>query len=236
MHLLMKMLNFGIPFDSKTNQNKKDMKKIFRFAAMVAAAAALFSCQEPVTPDPGTGDEPGTNPDQITWELNGGEVETVTVSVPTNAELWESLKTYYKTFYNENRSDQAITAVSTFMTKACKIMTDASSEYKWLGDYIAEVAANQGYTLTNDPSADGMEALWRWHVHSFFNCEQRTSWPATADFSTAGKPSAWGPVYQAAHGGTSLPKHSLSSGWRWPQSHSLYIQRYLKGYIKSFCF
>ena len=53
----MKMLNFGIPFDSKTNQNKKDMKKIFRFAAMVAAAAALFSCQEPVTPDPGTGDE-----------------------------------------------------------------------------------------------------------------------------------------------------------------------------------
>ena len=27
----------------KTNQNKKNMKKIFRFAAMVAAAAALFS-------------------------------------------------------------------------------------------------------------------------------------------------------------------------------------------------
>ena len=163
------------------------------------------------TPDPGTGDEPGTNPDQITWELNGGEVETVTVSVPTNAELWESLKTYYKTFYNENRSDQAITAVSTFMTKACKIMTDASSEYKWLGDYITEVAANQGYTLTNDPSADGMEALWRWHVHSFFNCEQRTSWPATADFSTAGKPSAWGPAYQAAHGGISLPSYVTST-------------------------
>ena len=81
-------------------------------------------------------------------------------------------------------------------------MTKDDSEYKWLGDYIIEVSAAQGYTLTNDPAADGMEALWRWSVHSFFNCNMHDTWPKTADFSTAGKPEAWGPAYQAAHGGS----------------------------------
>jgi uncharacterized repeat protein (TIGR02543 family) len=84
----------------------------------------------------------------------------------------------------------------------CEIMTKDDSDYKWLGDYISKVAADQGYTLTTDPAADGMEALWRWHVHSFFNCDQHTTWPKTADFSEAGKNTAWGPAYQAAHGGS----------------------------------
>lgn len=53
------------------------MKKIFRFAAMVAAAAALFSCQEPVTPDPGTGDE---NQGTGNTELNVDIKFTLTVS------------------------------------------------------------------------------------------------------------------------------------------------------------
>jgi uncharacterized repeat protein (TIGR02543 family) len=143
-----------------------------------------------------------TTPD-VVWVLNGGKVGGNAV-VPTNEELWESFKTYYKTFYNENRADQPINMVSTFMTKGCKIMTDASSEYKWLGDYIIAVSAAQGYTLTADETTEGMEALWRWSIHSFFNCEQRTGWPKTADFATAGKPEAWGSAYQAAHGGTAI--------------------------------
>jgi uncharacterized repeat protein (TIGR02543 family) len=81
-------------------------------------------------------------------------------------------------------------------------MTKDDSKYKWLGDYIVEVSAAQGYTLTNDPAAQGMEALWRWSVHSFFNCNMHDTWPKTADFSTAGKPAAWGSAYQKAHGGT----------------------------------
>ena len=138
-----------------------------------------------------------SDPD-IKWELNGGSVPGG--EVPSNESLWNTFKPYFNTYYGTSRSDQPITAVSTFMTKACEIMTDAKSEYKWLGDYIIEVSAAQGYTLTNDVNADGMEALWRWSVHSFFNCEKRTAWPNTADFATAGKPEAWGEAYLIATG------------------------------------
>ena len=149
---------------------------------------------------------------KVTWVLNGGkvvkEVTTTTpgtggatVEVPTNDSLWTAFKAYFQTYYNVTRADQEITMVSTFMTKGCEIMTKDDSEYKWLGDYIIKVSAEQGYTLTDDPTADGMEALWRWSVHSFFNCNVHETWPKTADFATAGKPEAWGPAYQAAHGG-----------------------------------
>ena len=149
----------------------------------------------------GTGTEPITtqtlNPD-VKWVLNGGIIPGG--KVPTNAELWSEFKGYYSTWYNETRADQEITAVSTFMTKGCDLMTNAKSEYKWLGDYIMAVSAEQGITLTTNPSDDGMEALWRWSVHSFFNCNKHTSWPITADFSTAGKPATWGNNYLVAKG------------------------------------
>ena len=150
----------------------------------------------------GTGTEPITtqtlNPD-VKWVLNGGIIPGG--KVPTNAELWSEFKGYYSTWYNETRADQEITAVSTFMTKGCDLMTNAKSEYKWLGDYIMEVSAEQGITLTNDPTADGMEASWRWAVHNFFNCATfRDAWPKAADFSTAGKPEKWGDKYRVAKG------------------------------------
>ena len=95
-------------------------------------------------------------------------------------------------------------------------MTDSKSSFKWLGDYIIEVSAAQGYTLTNDPTADGMEALWRWSVHSFFNCEKRTSWPNTADFATAGKPAAWGEAYLIGTGSSATLPSSVSSTYTLP--------------------
>ena len=149
----------------------------------------------------GTGTEPNTAPTldpDVKWVLNGGIVPGG--KVPTNAELWSEFKGYYSTWYNETRADQEITAVSTYMTKGCDLMTNAKSEYKWLGDYIMAVSAEQGITLTSNPSDDGMEALWRWSVHSFFNCNKHTSWPITADFSTAGKPATWGNNYLVAKG------------------------------------
>ena len=149
----------------------------------------------------GTGTEPNTAPTldpDVKWVLNGGIVPGG--KVPTNAELWSEFKGYYSTWYNETRSDQEIGAVSTFMTKGCDLMTNAKSEYKWLGDYIMEISAEQGITLTSNPSDDGMEALWRWSVHAFFNCNKHDSWPYTADFSTAGKPAAWGDKYRVAKG------------------------------------
>ena len=148
-----------------------------------------------------TGDNtPPTPPAIVYYELNGGELPKA-AEVPTNDSLWAAFKPYYNAFYNLNRADQTIENVATFAAaKMCEIMTADTSEYKWLGDYIIEVAVAQGYTLTNDPAADGMEALWRWHADSFFNCRQRTSWPATADFTTAGKPEAWGAAYQQVYG------------------------------------
>ena len=124
-------------------------------------------------------------------------------TVPTNAELWEVFKPYYNTFYGEARADQSIEDVATYMTQGEKIFTDASSAYKWLGDYLVKIATEQGYTINS-------EALWRWHADSFFNCRQRTSWPKTADFSTAGQPSAWGAAYLAAHGASALPARAAS--------------------------
>ena len=147
---------------------------------------------------------------KVTWVLNGGKVveEVIvsggsTVKVPTNEELWEAFKPYYNTYYSLNRADQPITAVSTFAAaKMCEIMTKADSKYKWLGDYVAKVSADQGISLTNDPTAEGMEASWRFAVHNFFNCAPlREAWPKAADFTTAGKPENWGPAYQAANGG-----------------------------------
>ena len=140
---------------------------------------------------------------KVTWVLNGGKVYEERAAVPSNEELWESFKAYYLTYYGENRADQPIANVSTFMTKGCDIMTNSKSQYKWLGDYIIQISAAQGITLSNDATADGMEALWRWSVHSFFNCNKHTSWPITADFTTAGKPTGWASAYQKAHGNVS---------------------------------
>ena len=150
----------------------------------------------------GQGTEPNTAPTldpDVKWVLNGGIVPGG--KVPTNAELWSELKAYYTSYYSENRADQEIANVATFMTKACKIMTDSKSEFKWMGDYIKEVSAEQGITLTDDPAADGMEAAWRYAVQGFLNCSaKRTSWPAAADFTTAGKPEKWGDAYRVAKG------------------------------------
>ena len=97
----------------------------------------------------------------IFWELNGGYVPA---EVPTNMELWEAFKPYYKTYYNIERSDMPIEKVATFAASYMEdIMTNSASEYKWLGDYIQSVAG----TLSG-------ESAWRWHVHAFFNCNDGT--------------------------------------------------------------
>ena len=140
-------------------------------------------------------------------------------TVPTNAELWEEFKPYYNTYYSDARADQTIENVATYMTKGEAIFTDASSEYKWLGDYLVQVANSQGYTIDS-------EALWRWHADSFFNCRQHTSWPKTADFSSAGQPSAWGSAYLAAKGASALPQRRTgeTTDHEGEDSGNIYIQ------------
>ena len=142
----------------------------------------------------GQGTEPDVDPinPDIVWKLNGGKV--LGGDVPSNADLWETFKPYYNTYYSLNRADQTIENVATFANaKMQDIMTNSKSEYKWLGDYIISVAG----------ALDG-ESTWRWHVHAFFNCNDGTvkgnQLVATADFSQAGKPEAWGDAYRMAYG------------------------------------
>ena len=194
----------GKVWDTKTDvkvtftpkEGKTSYKAVLRIATP-NASDIVIPIQATYTPP-----TPPVTPDSVHYELNGGELPKA-AEVPTNDSLWTAFKPYYNTFYGLNRADQPITAVSTFAAaKMCQIMTAAESEYKWLGDYITEVAESQGYTLTSDTLADGMEALWRWHVHSFFNCNKHESWPQTADFAEAGKPDAWGSAYQQVYGTT----------------------------------
>ena len=132
----------------------------------------------------------------VTYEAAAEEEPVVTV--PTNAELWEAFKPYYNTYYGLARGDQPIEKVSTFASaKMQEIMTDAASEYKWLGDYVLSVATAAGVTLSTD-MASANESGWRWAVHAFFNAAAGQYGAAGIDFTEAGKPENWGPYYLAA--------------------------------------
>ena len=149
----------------------------------------------------------------ITWELNGGEFPAV--AVPTNAELWEIFKPYYNEYYNLARADQPIDKVSTFAAaKMQEIMTDAASEYKWLGDYVLNIAAGQGVNLPTDMAAAN-EGAWRWAVHAFFNATTGANGAAGTDFTEAGKPEVWGSAYQAANS-VVLPTEPVEADYTLP--------------------
>lgn len=138
------------------------------------------------------------NVNTITVTYEAADEEKPEVTVPTNAELWEAFKPYYNTYYGLARADQPIDKVSTFANaKMQEIMTDAASEYKWLGDYVLSVATAAGVTLSTD-MASANESGWRWAVHAFFNAAAGQYGAAGIDFTEAGKPENWGPYYLAA--------------------------------------
>ena len=145
----------------------------------------------------GQGTDPNINAD-IKWVLNGGIIPGG--DVPSNADLWETFKPYYNSYYGLNRADQPITLVSTFAaTYMQKIMTDEASEYKWLGDYVLSVATAAGVALSTDMT-NATEGGWRWAVHAFFNANAGQHGATGIDFTDAGKPEAWGEAYQIAMG------------------------------------
>ena len=141
----------------------------------------------------GQGTDPNINAD-IKWVLNGGIIPGG--DVPSNADLWETFKPDFNSYYGINRSDQAITNVAVFWPSGIdsdddNILTNANSAYKWLGDYIQSVAG-----------APNGELWWRANLHAFFNCaaDYKLGSVAAANFSEAGKPAAWGEAYQIAMG------------------------------------
>lgn len=64
----------------------------------------------------------------------------------------------------------------------------SSSEWSWLKDYIKSVQ-----TSLVDNFSDDTNNYWKYAVAAFFLQSQHSSWPTSADFSTAGKPENWGP-------------------------------------------
>ena len=164
---------------------------------------------------PGQGTDPGDPVTKdITWELNGGIVPGG--YVPTNEQLWAEFMPYYNSYYGLNRAEQPIDKVSTFAPSLMQqVMTDSQSNYKWLGDYILSVAASQGVALPTD-MANANEGAWRWAVHAFFNAAAGQHGAAGTDFTTAGKPEAWGTAYQIATGQSADLPYFVTSTYTLP--------------------
>ena len=117
-------------------------------------------------------------------------------TVPTNEELWIAFMPYYQEYYDVVRAEQPIASVAVFLSAGmgddATIFTSEDSDYKWLGDYIIKVTTEQSAVLTT-------LANWKFNAQAFFNANQYTGWPKSADFTEAGKPENWGPYYQAAN-------------------------------------
>ena len=160
---------------------------------------------------------------EVTTTVPGNDVK-----VPTQEELWtkfkaaasvdgdlddlgtlaelKALETPYVTFCgNSNLQVDNLTKVF------------AIAEWTWLRDYIMTTQnAQKGNPVPDNFTAAGVQrtvpelttdianegANWRFAVAAFFLQSQHKGFPGTADFSTAGKESAWGGAYQKAHGGT----------------------------------
>lgn len=128
-------------------------------------------------------------------------------TVPTQEELWTNFKTDaglsgLGTLATINTGDM-VASCKTICTKlnATEVQKAFSnSNWTWLKNYIAKVQnAQKGNAvatstvpeLTDDLTA----ATWRYAIAAFFLQTQYTAWPYSADFTTAGQPSAWGPAY-----------------------------------------
>ena len=170
---------------------------------------------DPENPDPGTDPEPEPTKD-IEWVLNGGEFPSV--EVPTNQELWDMFKADFDDFYsaiypNYEIQDYPINAVLELTwpkwsenNLGIEFMTQ-HEDWLWLADYIQAIYGQITETK-----------VWRYNLYAFFNATDQVcyqsgqviSWAPCGDFTTAGKPEAWGPAYQAAKGMTILPEFVTS--------------------------
>ena len=131
--------------------------------------------------------------------------KAASATVPTQEELWASYKTAAGLSGLGTLSEIASQAtpckvICTKLTATEVQKAFSNSSWTWMKDYIAEVqnaqkgnavAASTVPELTEDLTA----AAWRYSIAAFFLQTQYTAWPYSADFTTAGQPSAWGPAY-----------------------------------------
>ena len=128
-------------------------------------------------------------------------------TVPTQEELWTNFKTDaglsgLGTLATINTGDM-VASCKTICTKlnATEVQKAFSnSNWTWLKNYIAKVQnAQKGNAVASSTvpelTDDLTTATWRYAIAAFFLQTQYTAWPYSADFTTAGQPSAWGPAY-----------------------------------------
>ena len=146
----------------------------------------------------------------ITWELNGGQLPKV--EVPTNQELWNMFKADFDEFYsaiypNYQIQEYPIHAVLELTWPkwsnncfATEFIT-GHPDWIWLGEYIQSI-----YGKITDVK------IWRYNLYAFFNASDEVRYESgqvinvsCGDFTTAGRPEAWGSAYLAAKGAITLP-------------------------------
>ena len=128
-------------------------------------------------------------------------------SVPTQEELWSSFKSAaglsgLGTLATINTGDMVASckAICTKLTATEVQKAFSNASWTWLKDYIARVQnAQKGNAVATSTvpelTDDLTQATWRYAIAAFFLQTQYTAWPYSADFTTAGQPSAWGPAY-----------------------------------------
>ena len=170
-------------------------------------------------------------PSKVTTNMNA--------TVPTQEELWANFNAAAGFGLGELSS---ITVVNTIAAKATADNLNAvfaKTEWKWLKEYIMTTQnAQQGNVVVGQDGTsrivqelkttigDDNSVLWRYSVAAFFLQTQSMGYPATADFTAAGKPSAWGSAYLGEESG------SGNTGDNTPTSHTpapQYLKRVVYG-------
>ena len=166
----------------------------------------------------------------IQYELNGGR---------TNLYGWMSKSDMFETFKEDAYislsytldelksmdSNDAITTICRYLSAAAVIKVFSEKQetkWGWLKDYIKFVHyadTTAGY-LTDTISTDNTEAAcWRYAVAAFFVEGQRISWPYTADYSVAGKDSAYIQAWKYGYDNPTSPSSTFTLNAPYKEGH-----------------
>ena len=148
---------------------------------------------------------------QLAIDENG-----LTGAVPTQEELWTSFNAAVGFGIGELNTISKVNTIAGVATAENLTAVFTKPEWQWLKEYIMTVQnAQKGNTIHGSLKPDGTERTvlglkedialssdntdaWRFAVGAFFlQTQYTTGWPGSADFAEAGKPEAWGGVYQA---------------------------------------
>ncbi len=135
----------------------------------------------------------GEVPAGIVYDLDGGKVLPA-----TNEELYHLIAAYYPTFAQKGRVLQAFDPANTsdntiavfLNTNTDKMMTDATSEYKWLGDYMISKEASLGEEgVTNSNWTYSIQRFLYAHDATVGTYGEKTY--GKGDWTVNGQPAAW---------------------------------------------